>query len=420
MVNKKLIGFSMLLVAIMLVGGVMAIELEQSASEILTQNVQVSLDKQTKITTYTFNSTDSSLRIGKNDYWNIQPQTNNTQAYIKAYPNGTIKEAKFYTNDNGGVYVFGNNKVTVPPNSGVLYKDGHLLIQAPKNSELKDFPTKKDGKISSNDVITYSGQYKDKNLKLPGGAILQDGDLNWKNGQFYISKDEPVKISGVEISQRLSPDSTELKDINLFFSDQQEEVPGVYICPNNRLFQFKMISSSGMMVDAPDTTVRFTEGNPFIEVKNDGNFIIQNEHGKDGFIELRKSNQEGVPPLFTIQDVSLTDGGNVIHEVIYPPQQIKRFFQLGLIDMNSIYVYPKLYWQGDGPGQPYGRLGNIQKSVSPIRVKSARSEIGEVTVGGDGYNNPLSTPKNPGATYDTDSARADIALARIIYLTPKK
>ena len=61
--------------------------------------------------------------------------TNN--AYVRFDNQGNITETDFMTYEKGGVYVIGNDRINVPPNSRVLFEDGKITIYIPEQYEGK-------------------------------------------------------------------------------------------------------------------------------------------------------------------------------------------------------------------------------------------------------------------------------------------
>ena len=83
----------------------------------------ITLDKKDDISTLTFIGESSSAIIKDNPFDNIKPKDEVTNAFIKLDDQGEIIEADFTTNEQGSSYVIGNDRIDVPPNSRVVFKD---------------------------------------------------------------------------------------------------------------------------------------------------------------------------------------------------------------------------------------------------------------------------------------------------------
>ena len=245
----------------------------QDQKDISAQSITQTSDKQTNTIIYVFDNDTSALRLNGNDYWSIKKG-----GVIKTDSNNTLIEANFTVNENGGKYVFGNEKVNIPPNSKVFFKDGKLIIDAPENSEITNLSTKitnPNNNLKDN-VIQLNG----KNLKLPNGAILQDGTLNYEGGMFY-AKDRVV-ISGLEIYP--SKTSYDSRGIRLFFdSDIPTDYSGIKIDTKNKEIVVEYPSFESLLIKnladtrtrlGPPFNINFLEDNPFLDVEKGDKFQI--------------------------------------------------------------------------------------------------------------------------------------------------
>lgn len=210
-------------------------------------------------TRLTFVEEDVNLNISGNLFINIIPQDDAEHpTYIDLDKNEEIINADFTVNDKGGIYVFGNTEVEVPPNSRVFFdKDEGVRIKIPEEGELEQLPQLKDDSKLWDYITTIEGD----NIKLPEGVVMS-GKLNYENNQFFVAPEERVEINGIEVDNTESSES-----LKVFFDGKEHS--GDYISldlDNKKLILESFLGGSVM---------NFREDNPFIQIDKGDHFVVQ-------------------------------------------------------------------------------------------------------------------------------------------------
>jgi len=161
-----------------------------------------------KEVTISFTEEDSFLKIANNTFENIQPSSEEQDAFVKLDENGKIIGADFMTNEEGGTYNFLGEDIFVPANSQVLFDGNQLKINVAEGSEFEEGTNLFD--------LVLNGS----NVKLPGGQILDSGELSYdSNGNAFVDKGKNANIDGVNIFAN--------KKLNVDFEGKKRE--GNYI-----------------------------------------------------------------------------------------------------------------------------------------------------------------------------------------------
>lgn len=269
----------------------------------------ITLDKENR--KITFVEDVSQLRIGKNDYMNILNETEKREAYIKLNDKAEIIEADFTTNEKGGAYVIGNDRVYVPPNSRLLYKDGKVRIEAIENSEFKELPSLIDGKKQGNEIYIEG-----KNIEFPNENVLQQGELVSKNGEIYLSSKYRSMIDNIEISLSRFVNSEENNDIRIFFDGEKHDIDN-YLSLNSNTKKIYM-NFNEKLFSAPENEINleFKKDNPFIKIETNDFFSIESDGSTD--MELMIRNPDGkIPYLKVVKFISKSPFGDIITDGDY-------------------------------------------------------------------------------------------------------
>jgi len=217
-------------------------------------------------TVYTFTKPADALNIGNRIYWNIQPASNTSNSFITLDSNGTIKEANFKVNEKGGSYVFGDRIYEVPPESEVQFKDGTLRIFSPENAEIK-LPKKTSDKNSNANVRKTI--FEGKNLKFPKDSILNNGQIEYRDGNFYVGNKLPgasmdAVINGIGILK--STENSE-DDIQIFFGGSGA-LPGIHFNEDQMVFNQQNIDYTKRGKNGVYPIVSLYQGNPYLKGNN--------------------------------------------------------------------------------------------------------------------------------------------------------
>jgi len=146
----------------------------EDGKKVSATNLLVNKDKQYGITTLFFNKDDGKLTIGENVFENIAGDSSKG-SFIKMNNKGSITEANFFTNNNGGDFNFNGIKINAPANSLVNFKagilePGKLTLTVPDGSTLSEIPSFEEGKFGNVELSS-----KVKSDGSAGSFILPDG-----------------------------------------------------------------------------------------------------------------------------------------------------------------------------------------------------------------------------------------------------
>lgn len=285
------------------------IDSQATNNPVLTQNIQSTIDEQTKITTYTFTSSESALKLNGNDYWNIKPADANTPAYIKVDENGRIKEVDitaskettFTINDS-----YDKRTFVVNPENRLVYKNGKFSIIGKKEEIIKYSKNSQPLSIKLNDKQLYisneiSGKFK---LLYEDREVDIDGAVSnpYNGNKVDILESEPstlfatnaiIHFNGASVVIRGS--STGDKSIPIFGNENNG---GVWFDNENK---FCALSSSFTM------DIIFKENNPWIPLNSGQN--LQFDLGMNS--DFRVSTNSEVK-LSTTSSITERNGGTEI------------------------------------------------------------------------------------------------------------
>ena len=226
--------------------------------DIVVSNVK--LDKSKTDSTFSFNKEGGSLEIKGDKFENIKACENEgDKCFVNLDEEGEISKADFETNEKGGVYVFEGTEINVPANSRVTYdKNTGIKIDVADDGELNELPKLKEGFEGEGSVVKISG----KNVKLPGGHVLQEGELSYNGKNFYVKNGNEATIEGVEIKNVH-------ENTNIFFDGKRHE--GNYISmdfENKKLVAGVEKGSEGEYSEFEYNSfvAEFKEDNPFINI----------------------------------------------------------------------------------------------------------------------------------------------------------
>lgn len=239
------------------IGNIVGKDLKEE--EVLISNTN--FDKKNGVSTFTFGE-NGYVKVKDSLFMNIQKGGS-----LKVNEKGELTEADFSTNDKGGTYVIGNDKISVPPNSKIMFKNGQITITPPEGAKLEVQPSLLKPEMNGN-IVKIQGL----NTKLPDGSVVQSGTLSYRNGQAFVASKEEAVINGVEIKNVFNEKSKEAmdKEYNVFFDGQKHE--------GNSYVSFDMekhsliLASPGSKSGQP---VRFQAGNPFVEIEEGDHFVIK-------------------------------------------------------------------------------------------------------------------------------------------------
>ncbi len=146
----------------------------KDGEKVSATNLLANKDKQTGITTLFFNKDKGELKIGDNVFNHIAGNSNKN-SFIKMNNKGSITEANFLTDNEGGDFNINGIKINAPANALVNFKagmvtPGKLTMQLEDGSVLKQIPTFEEGKFGNVEISS-----KAKSDGSAGSYILPDG-----------------------------------------------------------------------------------------------------------------------------------------------------------------------------------------------------------------------------------------------------
>lgn len=269
------------------IGNIVSKDLKEE--EVLVSNIN--FDKKNGVSILTFEE-NGYVKIKDSLFMNIQRGGN-----LKVNEKGELIEASFATNENGGTYVIGNDKISVPPNSKVIFKNDQITITPPEGAKLEVQPSLLKPEMSGN-VVKIQGL----NTKLPDGSVIQSGTLSYRNGQAFVAPKEEAVINGVEIKNVFNEKSKEAmdKEYNVFFDGQKHE--------GNSYVSFDMekhsliLASPGSKSGQP---IKFNAENPFVTIEKNDNFVIKTLPNSE--IEIINRESSGRIPKMTCKGKFMLD-----------------------------------------------------------------------------------------------------------------
>ncbi|MBL7100423.1 MAG: hypothetical protein ISS23_00545 [Nanoarchaeota archaeon] len=272
------------------VGNIISKEVEKE--EVIIRDVK--LDKKDKETKLTFSGDESYAKIGESLFMNIKKQDKKTNAYLilGLSENGKVKvkELDITTTEKGGTFVFGNDRIDAPPETRLFFKDGKLILIIPDNGMLEKAPSLLKPRTEGNTIEIWG-----ENIKLPGGFILQDGTLSYKNGQAYVEESGIAQINGVKIDNTWD----EPGRVNVYFDGKKHETETEdYIS-----FGKKELFIYGNEKYPYKPEFEFQEGNPYLKFdEKSDRFLIKDV--ENVLINIENRDEEGLIPSLSIQKLS--------------------------------------------------------------------------------------------------------------------
>ncbi|MBM3247086.1 hypothetical protein FJZ17_00915 [Candidatus Pacearchaeota archaeon] len=318
---------------------------------------------------YTFTEMEDSLRINGNDYWNIQPETEQRQAYIKVNSDKTrVIEAEFTVNEKGGTYIFGNDRIYVPANATLKYSEGVIKIIVPDGGVLENFPKSSGANNldSSNSFLDNRIEIIGKNIQLPNGNILNEGVIytdNLSEGFFHITSGS--KINNLQITV-LAPEGSSLLEGHLppnpliFFdglSHKDSSETYISMNPNEGLLYFSY-------KDIYSHSYNFLKGNPFIRVEENDIFTIQPNNYFSNLEISIKNPQNKIPSVQIENFAFIGEVGDYSLPIIINGNQIIS------IQKDNMVLIPNKNNAG-GESSQVALLLNLEKSSEDILLMNS-------------------------------------------------
>lgn len=291
-----------------------------------------------KDTTINFKEENSFLKIGNNTFENIQPSSEEQDAFVKLDKEGKIIQADFMTNEKGGTYNFLGEDIFVPANSKVLFDEKNgLVIQAAEGSEFKEEDSLFDLKLIG------------ENIKLPNGKILNSGELSYdSNGQAFLEGSKTAKIGGVNVFAN--------KNLNVDFEGKRQKGNYVSFGENfyfggsdsgevvfegeNKYFKNMKegdIVKMGLGDELSEIFVNATNGKSYSDVYCDNEFYLETGQltfESDGARIFKRTNYDG-PENSVIMDVYSSLGDYERAITIGPNSNFAGFINDGRISKES-------------------------------------------------------------------------------------
>ena len=168
----------------------------KSNKDAFAQNLKIDFtEKYNLITFLDGNYFELLQRERKTVFDGIKSQNKDTISYLKLNFTGNITEADFTTlSTKPKTFIIENDKIYVPANSRLIYKNGKVNLQISDNADLKEVP-----KLLNSDIFGNVVEVKGKNIKLPGGNVLNEGTITYINGVPYVKTGDRALINGIDI-----------------------------------------------------------------------------------------------------------------------------------------------------------------------------------------------------------------------------
>jgi len=223
------------------------------------------------------------------------------KAYVKFNEQGEIFEADFTTNEEGGIYAIGNDRINVPPNSQVLFKDGKITIAIPNTGESigVKLPSAIDPEESGN-IVAIRGE----NIELLGTesqVILTSGVVHIKGDRIFVPQGSVSAINEVLI---IGGGNTE---VDLFFDGLEHSESEAYISMdvNNKKLIASMdplITKSGAPFEPDFFTISPLKDSVFLANQEENDIITFDIH--DGsLLSIQDRTEQGLIPEVIVQTI---------------------------------------------------------------------------------------------------------------------
>ena len=116
-------------------------------------------------------------------------------------------------------------------------------------------------------------------VRLPNGAVLDEGSISFKDGQWLLMTGSKAVISGVQIS-------AETRNVNLFFDDRRHESINPFIAIDANHKTITLHGNDDFML--PE--VKFRETNPFVRIEGTDELALSHVNNADVRITNRDAN----------------------------------------------------------------------------------------------------------------------------------
>jgi len=256
----------------------------------------------------------------------IYPESKDRNAYIKLVPaeqsGSSIIEADFTAKEN---FVYNldflkkrdkeetnsnkeeiNNLIYLPKDTRFLFKDFKLSLELPATLTQREIVSLLNNirKNSNNQDIRIKGN----DLKLPNGAILEEGYLTYNGKDFFIAKGDSATINGIKIYDSNVDSGADAFNIKQILRGVNENVFVYFDSPKKELRESYIafdISNKKLSMQSKENSrlkLIFTKNNPFIKVETEDSVRI--DLLKDVFISLKNRDEERLYPEIIIKKKS--------------------------------------------------------------------------------------------------------------------
>ena len=322
-INKRDIGFVVLVFVLFLVVLVMSDEIETGGGDFVdfydwgdADLLQVT-DDQGKVigNKYTFKDGGSISidYIGKDGgvvksvtYSGLQSVDGEKPAML-FNENGKLISAKFKTS-KGGEFILGNEEIFLPKDSEVRFEKDQAGITIPNGYHIQK-PESFDGNPGET-VFTFTNKEDNKyEYRFEGSKnVFQGDEIKLHNGRFFIDNKGQAQIGSVLII------SDENVRTYLDFNGKiNNEYDGAYISVNEKDGVFV----TGSNINERGPKVSFAKDNPFgLKFGSKGHFAVQSLGNVEGaYFKVSRGNSQKYVPEFEWQNqfVVDNDGGSVYY-----------------------------------------------------------------------------------------------------------
>lgn len=353
---------------------VLAQEAEQESEEpvikVLTSEIESVVDEETGLTTYTYSGSNSSVKIGDNEYKNILPAEDDTIAYIKVNVDGEIIKADI-TASNDTSFVFNDKKIDVVKGTRIFYEGGKINIRGEVGDEVgfrdkiemegSDYEFEDAQKIKLKEFTLGGGKWGLVSTKKPQiiiegnkikGSSFEIGDLSVM-GQSNENLGEITLVpEGYLLGKKSRGDWRGLSlttEDNLLLANSEKGIENY----NNWILP----ESEKLIASGENFQINFNKNNGWTKVDSNDNFAIR--AGKDFKMELEN------------RDV-VTDGelGGLI-----PKMSVSGDFAMNQ-NYKSLYTKGEKIMINRRGNVFYSRYGRVESesSTSPMELLIKNSE----------------------------------------------
>jgi hypothetical protein len=193
---------------------------------------------------------------------------------LKINKSGKVLEGVLEVGNSKETLTIGNDKISIPPNSTLIFSIEGINIKLKDNAEIKELPT-----FSNLGLFNNTFELSGKNIKLPFGAILQEGTLSYSAGNWFVKKGTFATLENIKIDSKT-------RDVNLYYDGLKHTGNYISLGPDH------------LFASGDGFSLEFKEGNPYVNIAKTNSFIITPLN--QGTISLSNKDKQKFAPTLVV------------------------------------------------------------------------------------------------------------------------